>query len=519
MPLFSIKGYAQKGLNSDLIPSDVDSGFITNGRNIRAISGGISPFGGYTNMFNLPNGKEVHDLEFIDSGQERFWIIMCANAIYKLESTIQDVSYTGMTTIGDKNKWSCSDLSGVPIVNHPERTPMYMTQAMSKFEELPWKAGQTWKQAGKACYLMVAHKQFLFAFGCIDNGKYTPDSVRWSSVADIGGVPNTWDELDTTNVAGYTQLGGSGGAIIGAIPLRDSLVIYRTHGISVIDYIGGVYVWRIRHFNSSIGLLASQAVVEVRGTHYFLSDGDVYKTDGNSLSSIATSRVKKRFSYINKDEFNSCYAVHNPPFSEVIFFIPTSGSNHCDIAFVYNYEYDSWYSRDMPENVRCKFGMIIGKPNNWDSLTTTWDGFSSTWDHDTSTAFNNIIMCLMPQNGTEPPKLVSLSSILGTNEVVFNSIIERTDLLISNLDEATTIQQIYPHITSPNAVGIQIGSQQSPNGPVTWKPEVTFDPNTDRKVDMRTTGVLHAYRIIVRDVKSDFTISGMDILYVPAGRR
>ena len=81
MPLFSIKGYSQKGLNTDLIPSDVDSGFITNGRNIRSVSGGISPFGGYTNMFNLPDGKEVHDLEFIDSGQERFWIIMCSNAI------------------------------------------------------------------------------------------------------------------------------------------------------------------------------------------------------------------------------------------------------------------------------------------------------------------------------------------------------------------------------------------------------------------------------------------------------
>ena len=76
-------------------------------------------------MFNLPNGKEVHDFEFIDSGQERFWIIMCSNAIYRLESTIQDVSYAGMTTIGDKNKWSCSDLSGVPIVNHPENTPGY----------------------------------------------------------------------------------------------------------------------------------------------------------------------------------------------------------------------------------------------------------------------------------------------------------------------------------------------------------------------------------------------------------
>lgn len=519
MPIFNIKNYANAGLNSDLITADIKPNFITNGVNIRSVAGGISPFGGYTNMFDLPADKDVHDLYFIDSGQERFWIVTCSNSIYYVQGNIRDVSYTGMTTIGDKNRWSCTDLSGVPIINHPENTPKYMTQAMDKFEDLPWDSTRSWHDAGKACQFMVSHKQFLFAFGCYDNGDYVPDSVRWSSVADIGGIPQTWDELDTTNVAGYTQLGGSGGAIIGAMPLRDSLVVYRTHGISVIDYIGGVYVWRIRHFNSSIGLISSRAVAEVRGTHYFLSDGDVYKTDGNSLSSIATHRVKQRFASINKDKFDYCYAVHNPAFSEVIFFFPTSGSNYCDSALIYNYEYDSWYSREMPNNVKCDYGMIIGSPNNWDSLETSWNGFSSTWDQDTSTAFDNVIMCLMPQGEDNPPKLVSLSSILGTNEVLFNSVIERTDLLITNLDEATTIQQIYPHISSSTPVVIQVGSQQSPNGAVTWKPEVVFDPNKDRKVDMRTTGILHAYRIIVRDVVADFTISGMDILYTYAGRR
>lgn len=523
MPLYPVSNYAMAGLNSDLIPSDVKFNFLTDGKNIRSVSGGISPFGGYTGMFNLPAGKDAHELAFIDSGQERFWLVCCANAIYRIEAALLDVSYSGMTTIGDSTKWSVTDLSGVPVINHPETNPVYMTQAMLKFEPLQWKPGQTWKQANQACYLMVAHKQFLFALGCVDNGKYIPDSIRWSSVADIGGVPQTWDPLDTTNVAGYTQLGGSGGAIVGALPLRDSLIIYRTHGISVIDYIGGNYIWRIRHLNSNIGLLANNAVVDVRGTHYLMSDGDVYKTDGNTITSIADKRMKKRFNSINKSLFKTCYALHNPPNSEILFVLPKAGSTYADIAFVYNYEYDSWYTRDMPLNVRSKFGMAIGKPNNWDVLATSWDGWSTPWDQDSTTPFDNLVMCLMPMEDktstTQIPKLVSLSSILGTNEVTFDSIIERTDLVLEDLDTATTIQQIYPHCQSANKVLIQVGSQPSPGAPVTWKPAVEFDPNTQRKVDMRTTGVLHAYRITVKDVKTDFTISGIDILYTKAGRR
>ena len=324
MPLYKVDNYAMAGMNSDLIPSDVTFNYLTDCQNIRAVSGGISPFGGYTNMINLPPNKIPHHMYFIDSGEERFWVVACDGAVYRVDSAVRDVSWTGMTTIGDATRWSTTDLSGVPIINHPESTPMFMTTAMLKFEPLPFSKGKTWKDVGKSAYIMVSHKQFLFALGTVEgtSGDYIPDAVRWSSVADIGGVPSTWDEADVTNVAGFTQLGGSGGAIIGALPLRDSLMVYRTHGISVIDYIGGQYVWRIRHLNSNIGLLAPDAVVDVRGTHYFMTDGDVYKTDGNSIISIATKRMKKRFAAINKARFRECYALHNTPYSEIQFVLP-----------------------------------------------------------------------------------------------------------------------------------------------------------------------------------------------------
>lgn len=519
MPLFKISDYAMAGINSDLIPSDVNPSFVTDGQNIRAVSGGISPFGGYSSLFNLPANKNPHNLFYVDTGSEKYWVIMCAEAVYKLEAAIVDVSPTGMTPVSPGTIWSATDLSGIPIINHPMLSPQYMTSAMSKFEPLPFKPGTTWKAANQICNIIVAHKQFLFALGLSDNGKYIPDGVRWSSVADIGGIPKTWDPLDTTNVAGYTQLGGSGGEIVGALPMRDALVVYRNHGISVIDYIGGQYIWRIRHLNSNIGLLSQDAVVDVRGTHYFMSDGDVYRTDGNSIVSIATKRIKKRFRAIDKDNYDKSYAVHNPQNSEVLFVIPTAGSTYPNRAFVYNYEYDSWYVRDMPPNVRTKYGTTISQASNWDALTTTWDGFSSSWDADSTTPFDSSLVALMPINGSTAGKIISISGILGSNVEPFNSIIERTDLVLLSIDQATTIQRIYPHIASANKVKIQIGSQQSPGGSIAWKPEIEFDPNTERKVDMRTTGILHAYRIIVEDVRTDFTVSGMDILYTEVGRR
>lgn len=519
MPLFKIGDYAMAGINSDLIPSDIPANYITDGRNIRAVSGGVSPFGGYAPLFNLPANKEPHSLYYITSGNESFWIIMCNNAVYRLQGNISDVSPSAMSTVGDMSRWSATDLSGIPVINHPVIGPMYMTPAMSNFHPLPFKSGQTWGEANQVCNMIVSHKQFLFALGISDNGNYIPDSIRWSSVADIGGIPQTWDALDTTNVAGFTQLGGTGGEIVGALPMRDSLVVYRRSGISVIDYIGGIYIWRIRHLNSSIGLLAMDAVVDVRGTHYFISDGDVYKTDGNSIVSIATKRIKKRFRSIDKANFKYAYSVHNASDSEVIFVIPNSGSAYPNVAFVYNYEYDSWYMREMPNNVKAKYGATISKPNNWDSLETTWDGFSNSWDGDNATPFDNSIVGLMPATDTQPAKIIALNGIIGSNVEPFNSIIERTGLILETLDQATTIQRIYPHIESANTVMIQIGSQKSPGGSVTWKPAVEFNPNTQRKVDMRTTGILHAYRIFVNGVQTDFTVSGIDILYVEAGKR
>ena len=67
-------------------------------------------------------------------------------------------------------------------------------------------------------------------------------------------------------------------------------------------------------------------------------------------------------------------------------------------------------------------------------------------------------------------------------------------------------------------MSIQIGSQDYAGAPVRWKQETTFNPQTQRKIDVRTTGELHCWRIKSIDGDS-FEMSGMDIEYENSGAR
>jgi len=65
---------------------------------------------------------------------------------------------------------------------------------------------------------------------------------------------------------------------------------------------------------------------------------------------------------------------------------------------------------------------------------------------------------------------------------------------------------------------IRVGSQDRAGGVVRWKDWVEFDPSTDRKIDVRTTGALHCYRIESIGT-GKFRFAGIDIEYEVDGVR
>ena len=116
--------------------------------------------------------------------------------------------------------------------------------------------------------------------------------------------------------------------------------------------------------------------------------------------------------------------------------------------------------------------------------------------------FNNRILLLDPDTNNDD---------IGTR-------IERTDMAFDGQERVSTITRMYPHIQGTEPVLIWLGSQDRPGAPVRWKAPVEFDPDTQRKVDIRTTGSLHCWRIESLGT-GHWVLSGFDIEYTPSGKR
>ena len=231
------------------------------------------------------------------------------------------------------------------------------------------------------------------------------DAVRWSTPADIGGVPDSWDHLDTTKVAGLTNLGGNGGRIIDGKSLRDAFIVYRESGISVFDYIGGNFVWRIRNVSTTVGLVAPDCIVEANGLHLFLGDGDVFSFDGNTTMSIMEDVIREEFiDDINPDEYLKSYVVQLSSLSEAWFCVPTKNSVYPDKAYVYNWLEKAWTTRSIPQDdttnaefptnpvVFSTYGKQLTKSSSWAEQAEMWAEVKRRWTATSVSPLRDIVV-------------------------------------------------------------------------------------------------------------------------------
>lgn len=520
----NLTDFARKGINSDLMPWDLPGDFLTEISNIRISKLKLSPFGGSNTWAQLPADLSVGMIMPVITPSANFWLLAATDSVYVYNgANFNNISSAGgYVGVNDEDAWTGCSLTRIPIINNPNHYPEYWSPQNTGqlMQPLNWDAVNTWQAAGQACTIMRSHKQFLFALGLNINGTEVPDGVRWSSPADITGIPETWDELDTTNFAGLTTLGGEGGSIVDGLSLRDSFVVYREKGISVFDYIGGNFVWQIRNLDSSVGLLSRNSIANVRGVHYFISDGDIYRNDGNSIQSIIHNRLRQRFSSnIDPDNYKNSYVVANHQANEVWFCVPEVGFIYPNIAYIYNVEDDSWSIRDIPEAAMAGYGPKSNPQETWEDLAESWNGNQEVWSQRSLSPLNDtVILATKPQDVGLSGNLLTLDEGLTGSSEVFSSNIERLGFALEGLNKVTTITTVFPHVRGNGTLFIRFGSQDYPGSPVRWKDAIEFDPSTDRKIDVRTTGELHCFRIF-SDENQYWEFSSMDIEYVLAGVR
>jgi len=247
--------------------------------------------------------------------------------------------------------------------------------------------------------------------------------------------------------------------------------------------------------------------------------GDIKVNDGNSVKSIIHNKIRTRYNAeFNVDFYKNAYAIAQKNTREIWFCIPEN-SEYPDIAYIYNWEEDSWCIRDLPANLGgLGFGSRpdLGATPSWESYTadSPWDNQNTTWGgNDENSPFDD---SLIGVNITDS-SLIDVDPKAST-EASYDTIIERLEYPLVDDRQVTTITRVYPHIKGNEEIEVQFGSQDFAGADVRWKPAVTFNPTTDRKIDIRTTGEYHCWRYSSSG-KSTWVISGMNIEFELAGLR
>lgn len=454
------------GVIKDLSKHELPLPGWTDAQNIRFLDGYAQQFLGHGAAYGTPSVIPYHVLA-VNVGSARYWLYAGEQKIYAVtisggvavhtnltrQTAGVDVNYTGIP-----NQWTSTLLSGIPIFNSgntvdpPQQWDLNPANRMTTLTNWP---------ANTFCKSMRTYKNFLVALNVTKAGVNYPFMVKWSSPADPGAVPSTWDPADATQDAGELDLAESNGAIIDGLQLRDHFMIYKEDSVWRMTFTGGSYVFSFQKVLGVSGALNRNCIVEIDGVHFVLTGSDVVVHDGQTATQILDKQARRAlFQDMDTSAMDRAFVFKNPFLNEVFVCYASIGNTIPNKALVWNYKDRTVSYRDLPSIHHANYGAVD------DSLSSSWDSDSDPWNSDL-TAWQgpgftpNTTRVLMASN---TQKLFLLDASASFDGVLPSAYLERVGLDFGAPENIKLVRAIRPRITGNvgETVVIKVGSSDDP---------------------------------------------------------
>jgi hypothetical protein len=495
------------GIMTDPNHSDLPLDAWSLGNNVKFRNGKTSKVDGFTTVFPTPPEAPLQIFPFLSEATP-FWISAGATEI-NLTSGSSWVDFSrlvgGPYNASIAENWSGGFLSGVSILSNPVDVPQSLLPTANNYTDLPnWPATHR-------CKIMRPFKNYLVALGLEVSSVSKPTTLAWSSPADPGQVPFTWDVTDPTNDAGETSLADTPGAIVDGCKLRDTFIIYKDDSVYSMRYIGGVFVFQFQQLFDDIGMLGANCVAEFDGKHFVVGRGDVYVHNGVQKASVIDGKMKDfLFNSIQPDSQKNTFVVADYNNTEMLICFPASTGaasvGACDRAVVWNWKEDKWSIRDLPNLVAAD--AWNDDPNPWDTDSTSWG--SATYNP-------SKLKILMASNVDN--KLYVVGEDTNFNGVNFKSTLEKSDIYLGDDLKVKSIHSVTPHITGTGTANIYVGTSMLQDSPVTWSGPYLFNIGSSYKIDCRLFGRYVGVKFEF-DSAGPWVLNGYTLEFTPtAGKR
>jgi len=471
MPMLPVPNAGSVGVIRDLSQHELPQNAWTDASNIRFLDGYCYQFYGHGQVYGTPSVVPFYTAPAIGIDGTRYWIYAGEKKIYVTYITGGVATHTNITrqTAGNdvdysgvRNAWTSTSLSGIPILNPgnkidpPQRWSLNPAQRAQMLDNWP---------SSTYCKSMRAYKVFLVALGVTTAGGDFPYMVKWSTSADPGAVPSTWDPTDATELAGQVDLAEGGDQIVDGWTLGDSLIIYKELSTWRMNFIGGQDVMGFQKIFGDSGVLNRNCVVEIKvdgapALHFVLTKDDVIVHNGSVITQVLDKQARRAlFQDMDAEATDKTFVFKNPFLNEVFVCYPSIGSSVPNKALVWNYKDRTVSYRTIPNLNHANFGSVDN------TLNGTWDADGDPWSADL-TAWNgpdftpNAARVMMASNDTKFYLLDSSASFDGLRPV---SYLERVGLSLGSDERRKLIRGIRPRITgnTGDTVIVKIGVQEN----------------------------------------------------------
>jgi len=489
MPGIEINDVARYGVVRDTPGYMIPPEAWTTGLNVQVVDGGVERMGGWTTTFGTPT-IAPHFLMPVRTQSATFWLYMSLTkgAVWD-GSTHTDITRAVGGDYGASGTENINGtvLGGIPILNNGTDVPQYWApiDVAQKLQDLTnWTSGMKAK-------ILRAFGPFLVGFNITKGSDHFPHMVKWSTEADPGALPVSWDETDQTLDAGENELSdANAGIIVEAMALNETMFIYKENSTWKMRFVGGRFIFDFGQAAwLQTGILAARCVA-VTGDgkkHVVCTQDDIIWHDGNRVQSLLTERQRRRlFNELDSTSYATAFMFDNPLTRHIVFAYPSSGASQPDKALVMYYgggDDQAWpvFEMDGITFRNAAVGPVEGaSDDDWEADELGWEDDEEPW--------SRLIRRRLIAAGTDETSFFNMDDGSTRNGVAFTGTLQRIGLAVTgkkrdgswivDWDQEKMFDELWPKLQGA-AVSIRYGIQNLVDGPITWNTATTFLPGTD----------------------------------------
>jgi hypothetical protein len=514
-----------KGINKDLSPFELPPEVWSDGLNVNFRRQRTNSSLGYSANFTLADSiiSPLHIIYFTD-GVDTLWAYGNEDKIYGTDGESAVELGTGYNATREDN-WTSCNFNGVFLMNNRVDHPQVSDPATNLMEDLPnWTSVTPWGLSSR-CEIIRPYKNYLMAMDCYDEvGQRYPLMIRWSSPAEAGDVPPSWDASIPGEQAGLYSLSDTPGRIVDGLTLGDYFVVYKTDAVWLIQFIGGDFTFSFRKlFGDEAGALTKECIAEFEGQHFVMSPTGAYVHNAASKSEIMEPWVKDAFFLkVAPERMLETKVVADHNNKEIWVYFVTRDAYELDVdawpdrALVWNWEVQEWTIKELTGISHIAEGIIepsdtVGV-DDWDSDNQIWNEDDTRWDSET------------PFNPSERGLLLAdyANNLFYANEndqtlagATLHSFVERVGIDFNDDNMFKYVTAVTPHIIGEQPVTVSLFTSDRQTTVPTLEHKSEYDPKEDYRVDCHVMGRYIGVRFESDDL---FTLTGYTIEWEPAGQ-